>query len=209
MDGHLKHSEAPLHPLLPSLVMLVESLLCAGTCFRSGLGGKLLGCRCPSDAPLLIRCSISLPDTSPRGSRSAQSDGRTRGMIYNPFQGIIAANGQSQCVLPKAGGGGQNQLMESLTWPGLMAECGLTSGSDKGPSEAELIRRLDKKEEKHPPPPRSMSCTMRRACRANRAAGHGPLSIRVILEVGEAPAAHRRPTSVFTTEPLDSTWPHT
>lgn len=153
MDGHLKHSEAPLHPLLPSLVMLVESLLCAGTCFRSGLGGKLLGCRCPSDAPLLIRCSISLPDTSPRGSRSAQSDGRTRGMIYNPFQGIIAANGQSQCVLPKAGGGGQNQLMESLTWPGLMAECGLTSGSDKGPSEAELIRRLDKKEEKQPPPP--------------------------------------------------------
>lgn len=73
-------------------------------------------------------------------------------MIYNPFQGIIAANGQSQCVLPKAGGGGQNQLMESLTWPGLMAECGLTSGSDKGPSEAELIRRLDKKEEKQPPP---------------------------------------------------------
>lgn len=38
--------------------------------------------------------------------------------------------------------------MESLTWPGLLAECGLTSGSDKGPSEAELIRRLEEKRRK-------------------------------------------------------------
>lgn len=76
-------------------------------------------------------------------------DGWTQGMIYNSFQGVIAANGQSQFVLPKWGG--QNQLMESRTWPGLVAECGLTSGSDKGLSEAELIRRLEEKEEKQNP----------------------------------------------------------
>lgn len=75
-------------------------------------------------------------------------------MIYNPFQGITAANGQRQFVLPLRWGG-QNQLMESLTWPGLLAECGLTSGSDKGPSEAELIRRLEEKRRKTtlPQPP--------------------------------------------------------
>lgn len=76
-------------------------------------------------------------------------DGWTRGLIYNSFQGIVSANGQSQFVLPKWGG--QNQLMESRTWPGLVAECGLTSGSDKGLSEAELIRRLEEKEEKQNP----------------------------------------------------------
>lgn len=43
--------------------------------------------------------------------------------------------------------------MESLTWPGLLAECGLTSGSDKGPSEAELIRRLEEKRRKTTLPP--------------------------------------------------------
>lgn len=43
--------------------------------------------------------------------------------------------------------------MESLTWPGLLAECGLTSGSDKGPSEAELTRRLEEKRRKTTLPP--------------------------------------------------------
>lgn len=59
--------------------------------------------------------------------------------------------GQANLCFPS--GGGHNQLMESLIWPGLMAECGLTSGSDKGLSEAELIRRLEEKEEKHLPTP--------------------------------------------------------
>lgn len=65
-------------------------------------------------------------------------------MIYNPSQGMTAANGLSQFALPKRGG--QNQLMESRTWPGLMAECGLTSGSDK-----EDWRK--KKKNTAPPPP--------------------------------------------------------
>ena len=59
--------------------------------------------------------------------------------------------GSANLCFPKVGG--QNQLMESLTWPGLLAECGLTSGSDKGPSEAELIRRLEEKKKKNNPPP--------------------------------------------------------
>ena len=59
--------------------------------------------------------------------------------------------GSTNLCFPKVGG--QNQLMESLTWPGLLAECGLTSGSDKGPSEAELIRRLEEKRRKTTLPP--------------------------------------------------------
>ena len=59
--------------------------------------------------------------------------------------------GSANLCFPKVGG--QNQLMESLTWPGLLAECGLTSGSDKGPSEAELLRRLEEKRRKTTLPP--------------------------------------------------------
>lgn len=168
----------PLPPAFAQSVPTNPAPLCPGTCssYSSGLAAASLGevqertCR-PAGASLPIRCSICPPDTSPRGHHPTVSCGWTRGMIYNPFQGIIAANGQSQFVLPEVGG--QNQLMESLPWPGLMAERGLTSGSDKGLSEPELIRRLEEKEEKQNPP-RSILCTMGRECRVNRELGTGP-----------------------------------
>lgn len=47
----------------------------------------------------------SLPNTSLCGYHSTVSGGWTRIMIYNPFQGIIAANGPSQFVLSKKGEG--------------------------------------------------------------------------------------------------------
>ena len=53
--------------------------------------------------PLPIRHGPCLHDTSPRGRHSAGSDGRTQGMIYNPFQGITAPNGKHHFVLPQGG----------------------------------------------------------------------------------------------------------
>lgn len=178
MGGQLERSSEPSAPQsepppLPPFTRSVHASrcpLCAATCFGyspawlwPGLGRfrrEPAGLQGPL---LLIRRCTSAPDTSPRGHHSALSS-----MIYNPFQGITAANGLSQFALPKRGG--QNQLMESRTWPGLMAECGLTSGSDKGDWRK-------KKKNTAPPPPRSISRTVGRGCRANRAAGHGPLSV--------------------------------
>lgn len=58
-------------------------------------------------------------------------------MIYNPFQGIIVTNGQSQFVLPQ--GGGQDQLMMTIKWPGRPdGRVRPNIRGDKGLSEAEL-----------------------------------------------------------------------
>lgn len=67
--------------------------------------------------------------------------------------------------------------MESLTWPGLLVECGLTSGHDKGLSEAELIRRREEKERKIIPPPQiNFMYNGQRECRVN-SSWAWPLSI--------------------------------
>lgn len=62
-------------------------------------------------------------------------------------------------------GGKAESINGNSIWPG--GPDGLTSGGDKGLSEAELIGRLEEKEEKQNP--RSMSRTMGRECRVNRA----------------------------------------
>lgn len=60
-------------------------------------------------------------------------------MIYNPFQGIIVTNGQSQFVLPQ--GGGQNKLMITVKWLGRPdGRVRPIIRGDKGLSEAELTR---------------------------------------------------------------------
>ena len=84
--------------------------------------------------------------------------------------------GSPDLRFPKVGG--QNQLMESLTWPGLLAECGLTSGGDKGPFEAELIRRLEGKRRKTTLSPIPNQSHVQWAEDAEQtAAGRGPLSV--------------------------------
>ena len=68
---------------------------------RPGLGGKLQACGdLPCSSDMVPACRT---DTSPRGRHSPGSDGQTRGMIYNLFQGIIAANGQPRFALPQGG----------------------------------------------------------------------------------------------------------
>lgn len=149
----LKHSapqnEPPPLSLSPFLFSFVHTL-CAGACLSYSfwlavaLSGQVWERACRT--PLPFQGSSPTPPTWALLTWPMDTV-----MIYNLFQEIIAANGPSQFVLPN--GGGQNQLMESLIWPGLMAQCGLTSGSDKGLSDAGLIRRLEEKEEKHIPTP--------------------------------------------------------
>ena len=105
---HSRASACP--PPLPSFSMRAGCPLCVGTCLGCSSAWlwpgparfrrETSGLRGP---PLLIRHGPCLHDTSPRGRHSSGSDGQTRGMIYNLFQGIIAANGQPRFALPQGG----------------------------------------------------------------------------------------------------------
>ena len=103
--------QVPVHPRFPRSVCQLGALCVLAPALaaplpgcgpaRPGLGGKLQACGdLPCSSDMVPACRT---DTSPRGRHSPGSDGQTRGMIYNLFQGIIAANGQPRFALPQGG----------------------------------------------------------------------------------------------------------
>lgn len=79
-----------------------------------------------------------------------------------------------------------------------MAECGLTSGRDKGLSEAELIKRLEEKEEKQNPSQINFVYNGQRMQSKQSSWARASFRLNEPRDKEEDRPPPRQPTSVFT-----------